>query len=421
MIISRAYLDPGDDATLSNVLFGDVYVCGGQSNMQFTVSSVFNATKEIADADNYPSIRIMTVGQGTISPVPLAELNTIEQQWSVASSKTVGVGNWSAFSAACWFFGRDLQKELKIPIGLVSSNWGGTIVQAWSSPDAMGRCKQAEIEHTQSPAMIELFGVDPNHPNLLWNAMIVPFLDMTITGAIWYQGESNSGQPDYYACAFPAMIADWRAKWGGDTHKNFGFYFVQLAPWVSDDMNAEPLTRISQYFALRLPNVGLATAVDLGDKDSPFGSIHPRDKQAVGYRLALNALAIHYGVHVQNTGPAAFHFEVVSQGPPTATVRIHFERHTVGRGLVTQRFTCPVPGECAEYEVLVGSKWRTASFQAIHQDGHSIQITAPVSSNERITGVRYGYANYPATTLYNREGLPAVPYQFPDPIKPSTI
>lgn len=83
-------------------------------------------------------------------------------------------------------------------------------------------------------------------------------------------------------------------------HLYLTFFF--LAPWVSDDMNAEPLTRISQYFALRLPNVGLATAVDLGDKDSPFGSIHPRDKQAVGYRLALNALAIHYGVHVQNTG-----------------------------------------------------------------------------------------------------------------------
>jgi len=281
----------GTSATLNDILFGDVFVCGGQSNMQFTVHSSNNATDEIAAANNYPNIRLYTVGQGTFSATELTEFATISQPWSVASATTVGVGDWNEFSAACWFFGKNLYDDIKIPIGLVSDNWGGTIVQAWSSPDALKKCN---AEDNMNVARVDS-GAGPNDPSVLWNAMIVPVLPMSITGALWYQGESNAGQPNYYACAFPVMISDWRAKWGGETSKTFGFYFVQLAPWKSGDLNSEPLTRLSQVYANALPSVGVATAMDSGDPTSPFGDIHPRFKQIVGLRLSLAARAITYG------------------------------------------------------------------------------------------------------------------------------
>lgn len=161
--------------------------------MQFTVAQLINATAEIALAANYPQIRIMTVGQGTASATPLPELATIAQNWSVASPSTVGAGNWSEFSAVCWLFGRDLQDSLKqltgavVPIGLVSTNWGGTPVQYWSSPDALAKCNQS-----LAPAVGDsMFGNVGLANSQLYNAMINPFLKMRTLGAIWYQGASG--------------------------------------------------------------------------------------------------------------------------------------------------------------------------------------------------------------------------------------
>jgi sialate O-acetylesterase len=400
----------GATATLEDVLFGDVYVCGGQSNMQFTVHSAFNATYEIAAANNYPRIRLFTVGQGTTSAVPLDEFSTISQQWSVASAATVGVGDWNEFSAACWFFGRDLYDNLQVPIGLFSDNWGGTIVQAWSSPDALKQCPASGV--------VEYVG-GPNDPSNLWNAMIVPILPMTITGAIWYQGESNSGQPNYYACGFPEMIKDWRLKWGGDTSKEFTFYFVQLSTWRNGDLNAEALTRLSQTYALRLPKVGLATAIDSGDPTSPFGDIHPRYKQVVGYRLHLSARAIGYGQNVVYRGPEATKWTVVSQAP-SASVLVDFDPASIGSGLVLTPKACDAGitiEQCAWADI--GSsdgKWTNAT---VTLGSSSVTLTASLPSGVTVTGVRYAWANYPVAIIYNKEGLPALPFAFPNPIVPT--
>jgi len=170
--------------------------------------------------------------------------------------------------------------------------------------------------------------------------MIVPILPMTITGVTWYQGESNAGQPNYYACAFPEMIKDWRMKWGGDTSKTFPFYFVQLATWNNTvDLNSEPLTRLAQTYALQLPKVGLATAMDSGDPTSPFGDIHPRSKQIVGYRLSLTARAIGYGENIQYQGPNATQWTILTQSP-SATVRVVFAENSIGGGLVITPKAC---------------------------------------------------------------------------------
>jgi sialate O-acetylesterase len=205
--------------TIDDVLWGDVHLCGGQSNMQFTVHSALNATEEIKRADAFPLIRLFTVGQGSSSDAPLPELNTTEQAWTVASSASVGSGDWSEFSAVCWFTFRDVFTALAfsgdvVPQGLVSSNWGGTPVEHWSSPDALAQCSTLK-NVTDS---------------VLWNAMIYPYTvgPMSFRTAIWYQGEANVGDAAYYSCQFPAMIVDWRAKLRG--LNTFGF--VQIAGWT---------------------------------------------------------------------------------------------------------------------------------------------------------------------------------------------
>jgi len=321
---------------------------------------------------------------------------------------------WSEFSATCWFFGKNLYDNAKVPLGLVSSNWGGTPVQAWSSPEALGKChaleKRAELPETEVKG--------PNDPSQLWNAMIVPILPMTIKGATWYQGESNTGQQNYYACAFPAMIADWRLKWGGNTDKSFGFFFVQLAPWKGGDNNGEALIRLSQMYATSLPNVGVATAMDWGDPSSPFGDIHPRYKQIVGYRLHLAARGITYGEKIQYKGPQATDFKVIREAP-TAQVQVNFAPDSIGTGLVFQSKSCDegVPiNQCGWFDIgTADGRWTNATAQI---NDNYIVVSATTTSSQ-VTGVRYAWANYPVATLYNKEGLPALPFAFPNPIKPT--
>ena len=182
----------GETATLTDVLFGDVWLCSGQSNMQFTVDSAFNATAEVAAAGNFPLIRLFTAAM-IASDTPLTELAQVEEPWSVASAAAVGGGNWTYFSAMCWFYGRDIFQELQYPIGLIATDWGGTPDEAWSSPAALAKCPHSAPAKPQaSPS--------PDADSTLWNAMIVPFLRTTITGAIWYQGEADAQAPQAVEC-----------------------------------------------------------------------------------------------------------------------------------------------------------------------------------------------------------------------------
>eukprot|EP01105_Mastigella_eilhardi_P005522 TRINITY_DN17219_c0_g1_i1.p1 TRINITY_DN17219_c0_g1~~TRINITY_DN17219_c0_g1_i1.p1 ORF type:complete len:512 (-),score=138.52 TRINITY_DN17219_c0_g1_i1:49-1539(-) len=397
----------GNTATLTDVLFGDVYVCGGQSNMAMTVSDVFNAADEIALADDYPLIRVFTVGQANYSATPLNEFAAISQQWTRASSASIGGPAWGYFSATCWFFGRELYDREQIPIGLISSNWGGTYVEAWSSPDALEVC--ADCNYADWGA--------PNTPSVLWNAMIVPLLDMTVRGATWYQGEANIGNHECYRCSFPAMINDWRAKWsGGVAAKDFPFFFVQLAAYVEGEPGDDlPEGRLAQTAALDLSYVGMATAVDLGDIDSPDGDIHPRDKQDVGLRLALNAQHYVYGnVTAVYQGPTVLTVSKESDGP-SASVRVTFTKASVARGVVLAApNACPASvaaslcGYTSELQTSDGV-WHEASIAA-DNDAQSVHITASLSKGTTVKGVRYLYADWPLCTIYNNAGLPAPPF-----------
>jgi len=298
---------------------------------------------------------------------------------------------------------------------LISDNWGGTPVQAWSSPDALKKC--ATSDELAVISRDELGG--PNDPSNLWNAMIIPILNMTIKGATWYQGESNTGQQNYYACEFPAMISDWRLKWGGDTDKTFGFYFVQLAPWLGGDNNGEALIRLSQIYATLLPKVGVATAIDAGDPTSPLGDIHPRFKQIVGQRLSLAARGITYMEKIQYKGPQATGFKVLSDSP-SAVVQVDFETDSIGGGLVIQMKECQtgVPvNQCGWVDLGTSDgRWTNATATI---SGNSLLVKGTTTST--VTGVRYAWANYPVAFLWNKDGLPALPFAFPNPIKPVTI
>jgi len=386
-------------------LFGDVYVCSGQSNMQFTVHSAFNSTEEIAQAAKYTQIRLFSVGESNISLTPVQQLIHYDLGWSVASSAIVGHGDWSYFSAVCWFYGKYLADEYPtLPIGLISSNWGGTYIQAWSSPEALKQCPTSDVV---TNVIKKSLAPNPNQPSVLWNAMIVPFLRNPIKGALWYQGESNAGDPNHYGCFFKAMITDWRAKWT-DGKTNFPFLFVHLAPW-SPGGDSIPATRQAQLEALTLPNVGFGSAVDLGDSTSPFGNIHPRDKEDVSYRLLLSGRAIAYGeASVVHKGPMANKF-VVATTTPTASINVTFESDTISGGLVLRpEPQCPADADCLWYAIQFnGNSWVRAT--ATHT-GNQLVISVANPSNGKVTGVRYAWAAWPMCNLYNAAGLPAIPF-----------
>jgi len=297
----------GDVAVLKDVLFGLVWVCSGQSNMDMAVPMVFNSSAEVLDADNYPYIRLLTIAKDKQKEA-MIEAGNITQSWLPASKISVGgehwhpwnrsdFGNWEekiasvpggeGFSAACYFFGRELFREVQKPVGLIWSSFGGTNVETWTPTYARETCGDGK-------------GSSAN-----FNAMISPLLRNVITGAIWYQGESNSHNFQHYACTFPAMIQSWRESWhnatGGVALKSWPFGFVQLSTHDgSIGSYGENLTAPG-YAGVRwaqtagygtapnpaMPDTFMATAVDIGQASSPAAGPHVQDKQDVGRRLVL--------------------------------------------------------------------------------------------------------------------------------------
>lgn len=319
----------GSSANLSNVLFGDVWVCSGQSNMAYSIGGVNNSHEEIADEVNFPFIRMYQVGHKS-SSTPEIEVASF-RGWGQPDTFKGG------FSAVCWFFGRDLYKKLtpQRPIGLIETDVGGTPDEHWSSPDALKLC----------------FPKGKND-SVLWNGMVVPLLRSTILGAVWYQGEANSGNPTSYNCTFPAMIDDWRSKWYhgtlGSTDATFPFGFVQL------NSNSQGVTynhpkdngvyhggfpglRWSQTAGYgyvpnpRMPKTFMAVILDTPNAD---GGIHSKFKQATGSRLVRAGLPVAYNVKVDTVGPMV---EGIDKKEGTIIVRL--SHMGAGVGLVIKNTT----------------------------------------------------------------------------------
>lgn len=409
----------GERIVLKDIYIGDVWIASGQSNMQWPVSASKDADKEIREA-NYPLIRLLQVPLKSASE-PQWDIKCV---WQVCSPQTV-----KGFSAVAYFFARELHKSLNIPIGIINSSVGGTPAEAWTSLRTLNslpalkpllelwdkyyeevekwkkerekalREGKPEPPHPTPPFRIGVEWADFWRPAGLFNAMIAPFARFPIKGAIWYQGESNVGRAQEYSILFPAMIEGWRKIWGiGD----FPFLFVQLANFMQ--RHPEPTEsawaelREAQMSALKLPKVGMAVAIDIGDAND----IHPRNKQDVGKRLALAARAIAYGEKIVYSGPLYERAQIEGN-----KVRIFF-KHT-GSGLVCKGdklLGFAIAGEDKMF------RWAEAKIE-----GDTVVVWHPEVPHP--LWVRYAWADNPECNLYNEEELPAVPFRtdIPDYLK----
>jgi len=249
--------------------------------------------------------------------------------------------------------------------------------------------------------------------------MIVPFLQMKLTAFLWYQAEANVGYAGFYRCAFPAMITDWRLKWGLG---NVPFIFAQLAPYTNGATSALADMRLAQTAALALPKVGMASTIDLGSG----GTIHPLNKFPVGYRMGLIAQALVYGAtNIIYSGPT-LDSATISSAYPNVAVIVNFLPNTIGSGLVLiNPAACPISNTsyCHTWEIgLTDGSWHNATASIVNNV--AVQITlAPtftvsntpkkVAADLAIFGVRYLYSDYPVAPLYSiSTGLPASPFYF---------
>ncbi len=413
-----------DEVTIQDVLVGEVWLCSGQSNMAMTVGGCLNAAEEAKSAD-LPKIRHFRTAR-TASPVPQADA---AGAWAVCSPTTV-----RGFTGAGFFFGRELHRRLGVPVGLINSSVGGTAIERWTNrrglkPGASpppGRdagdpeVRRAGEEYRQQlaewqqkvaaekdrqkrrrmrpPRPPKLLADLYAHCGDLYNGMIHPLVPYAVRGAIWYQGEANArgARALAYRDQLAAMVAGWRAVWGrGD----LPFGVVQLPnyrrrlPQPSESSWA--LMRESQaVVAATVPHVGLAVTIDAGEARN----IHPRNKQAVGRRLALWALAKVYGREVAFSGPV-YEKRTAENG----RLRIHF-RH-VGGGLVAR-------GGGAVKGFAVAGEDRKWAWAEAAIDGQTVVVSS--SDVPRPVAVRYAWADNPECNLYSKDGLPAAPFRTDD-------
>ncbi len=410
---------------INDVLIGEVWLCSGQSNMSMRVAESNDAANEKAAA-NYPQIRMFTVDSGAAG----TPQEKCAGRWEVCSPASVG-----NFSAAAYFFGRDLHKGHGAPVGLINSSVGGTAIEAWTSQEAMATqaelkpiferwekevaayeapearerfeaetlawkalVEKAKAENKPAPRGPKRAGrsrLDPNHPANLFNGKIAPLIPYAMRGAIWYQGEANAGNGPLYAKQLPLLINDWRARW---QQGDFPFAWVQVPNFMA--RTAEPgvqsgwaLVRESMLRTLSLPNTGMSVNIDIGEE----GNIHPKNKQEIGRRLSLWALAKVYGKEIPYSGPLYEKQEING-----SEVVLSF-KHTEG-GLVAKE------GELKGFAVAgADRKWVWATAKIV---GEKVVVSMP--DIKEPVAVRYAWANNPECNLTNAAGLLASPFRTDD-------
>jgi sialate O-acetylesterase len=360
---------------LKNVLIGEVWVCSGQSNMEWSVNSSHKAD-QVKKASANPNIRLFTVRK-TAADTPQTDVprQGNDGKWLECGPDTVG-----SFSAVGYFFGKNLQAARKVPVGLIHTSWGGTASEEWTSMKVL----EAHPAHLGKH----------QRQGKLYNGMIAPLIPFAIKGAIWYQGESNAGRAELYREGFPLMIKNWRDDWGqGD----FPFLFVQLAPFMK--MEGAPTDtswarlREAQLLTLKVPNTGMAVITDVGEEDD----IHPMKKAPVGARLALAARAIAYKEPIEHSGPL---FQAMTvEGKKAVLSFTHVGKGLEAKGGTLTGFT--IAGE-------------DGKFYFAHAEIDGDKVVVWHDKVEKPAAVRFGWANYPYVNLWNKDGLPASPFRTDD-------
>jgi sialate O-acetylesterase len=348
--------------------------------MEWPLGASEGGKEAIANSKN-PRIRLFHAPH-KVSAEPVHEVN--------AAWKECGPGTVGNFTAVGYFFGRDLEKALNKPVGLIESNWGGTVAEAWTPKEY--------LENTAGLKGLIPKEVRPGNPNqgtVLYNGMIAPLQPYGIKGVIWYQGESNAGRPAQYRTLFPAMIRGWRETW---KQGDFPFLFVQLAPfeanWDKSGVTWAELREAQLLTSQHVKNTGMAVITDVGD----LKDIHPRKKEPVGGRLALAARALAYGEKVTYSGPLYNGLKVEGN-----KVVLSFKH--VGMGLEARG------GELKGFTVAGADK----KFHPAHAEIKGNQVVVWSDEVDKPAAVRYGWANFPEVNLFNKDGLPATPFRTDEP------
>jgi sialate O-acetylesterase len=383
--------------TLGDVLVGEVWICSGQSNMEWSVGNSLNAKEEIAAAD-YPMIHLFNVPGHLTSDKPQEKG---PGQWAVCSPQSI-----KGFSAVGYFFGRRLNQELNVPIGLVGSNWGGTRIEPWVSLDGFRSVPELEQLATEVEKLwTEGGNVNGRTPSAIYNAMINPLAPYAMRGGIWYQGESNGNEGISYHHKKTALINGWRKLFNPD----LAFYWVQLADFQKASDNPAggdgwANLREAQRTSLNIDNTGMAVIHDIGNAKD----IHPRNKQDVGSRLAQWALHQNYGRDdLVPAGPLYKSLKVEDN-----KIRLGFDH--VGKGLMVGTkdglsvATEDKGGKLGRFAIAGDDKvwhWADAIIDGDHVLVSSKEVPKPVA-------VRYGYTMNPrGANLYNKDGIPASPFR----------
>jgi sialate O-acetylesterase len=390
---------------LKDILVGEVWLCGGQSNMEYPMGRG-NPYKppqtgpdlipdDLAKSAD-PQIRLFRVQKVTSFP------DLTSTGWAACDPDSL-----KAFSAVGYYFGREIHQQVKVPIGLIQSAWGGTRIEPWTPSSGYALVPAFAADLAKTPDATRPATIDGAASERLYRSMIQPMIPFGIRGVIWYQGESNiiptNDTGPRYADKMNALVTSWRAAW---KEGDFPFYQVEIAPYLYTNRKdplahtplAEPDLWEGQTLALRLPHMGLAATIDIVDN---VADIHPPDKWDVGHRLALWALANDYGrKNLVYHGPM---FQQMSIEGNKA--RVTFD--PVGNDLVS-RDGKPLVGF-----TIAGDDGNFIPAMAVI-DGSTVVVSSPDVPGP--TAVRYGWTENPTTNLANKEGLPAYPFRSDGPM-----
>jgi sialate O-acetylesterase len=382
----------------NGLLVGEVWICSGQSNMEWALERAMNAKQEIAGAQD-EGLRLFRV-QRRASLTPTTD---VEARWTACTAETA-----AKFSGVGYFFGRHLREQLEVPVGLIQSAWGGTSAQTWTSHEGLMLEQGCWPEYERWQARIAgdksgKIAKDKNRPGNLYRGMLHPLVPYAMRGVIWYQGENNASRAFEYRSVFPNLIRDWRRVWALGPHqmhprepRAFPFLFVQLANYT---VRRNPLSwaelREAQELALELPATGMAVTIDIGNPKD----IHPRNKQEVGRRLALIARKQVYGES-----------SLLASGPRFARARfagqtVTVECRDVADALRTRDGQAPSSFEVA------GADRKFYPAQA-RIDGQFVLVSSPRVPAP--VAVRYGWSDAPHCNVTDSTGLPLAPFRSDD-------